>query len=182
MRYYRKIAGEKVYLSPMNADDAEQYTEWLNRHDVTDNVGNTDLMMTLEGERAWISQERDQYQFAIVEQSSNRLLGNCGIQNINWRRRCAEIGLFLGEEESRGKGYGREVLELLQEYAFDVLNLHSLSLRVYSFNTRAIKCYEKAGFSHCGRLREAYYINGMYHDMLFMDILKGEWQKKQEKR
>ena len=26
MRYYRKIAGEKVYLSPMNADDAEQYT------------------------------------------------------------------------------------------------------------------------------------------------------------
>ena len=120
MRYYRKIAGEKVYLSPMNADDAEQYTEWLNRRDVTDNVGNTDLMMTLEGERAWISQERDQYQFAIVEQSSNRLLGNCGIQNINWRRRCAEIGLFLGEEESRGKGYGREVLELLQEYAFDV--------------------------------------------------------------
>ena len=82
MRYYRKIAGEKVYLSPMNADDAEQYTEWLNRRDVTDNVGNTDLMMTLEGERAWISQERDQYQFAIVEQSSNRLLGNCGIQNI----------------------------------------------------------------------------------------------------
>ena len=86
MRYYRKIAGEKVYLSPMNADDAEQYTEWLNRRDVTDNVGNTDLMMTLEGERVWISQERDQYQFAIVEQSSNRLLGNCGIQNINWRR------------------------------------------------------------------------------------------------
>jgi hypothetical protein len=30
MRYFRKIIGERLYLSPVNTDDAEQYIKWMN--------------------------------------------------------------------------------------------------------------------------------------------------------
>jgi len=42
MRYYRKIVGEHIYLSPFNADDTEIYTkwtEWMNDRNVSDTYG-----------------------------------------------------------------------------------------------------------------------------------------------
>jgi len=61
-------------------------------------------------------------------------------------------------------------------FGFDFLNLHSIYLRVYEFNERAKKLYEKVGFKEVGRLREAGYREGKYFDILFMDILKKEYQ------
>ncbi len=38
MRYFKKIVGERVYLSPINVEDVEKYTEWMNDIDVTINL------------------------------------------------------------------------------------------------------------------------------------------------
>ena len=39
MKYFEKIKGERLYLSPMNSDDVETYTKWLNDKEVTENIG-----------------------------------------------------------------------------------------------------------------------------------------------
>ena len=59
---------------------------------------------------------------------------------------------------------------LILGHAFTKLNLHSVMLRVISYNDRAIRCYESCGFQPAGKRREAR-IDGLeYHDVLFMDI------------
>lgn len=175
MDYVKKLAGERVYLSPMRAEDAPQYVRWLNDPAVTDGVGVTWRVQGLEGERAWLAQNEGATQFAIVRAADDVLLGNCGIQDISWPSRTAEVGLFIGNEEDRGKGYGPEVLRLLLGFAFGTLGLHSVSLRVFDFNARAVAAYKKVGFRLAGRRRECYWCNGAWHDELLMDILAAEF-------
>lgn len=49
-------------------------------------------------------------------------------------------------------------------------------LGVFSFNQRAIACYQKVGFREVGRRQECYYVEGRFYDEIYMDILKSEWK------
>jgi hypothetical protein len=51
----------------MNVDDAETYVKWLNDSEITDGVGSSCRIISLEGEREWLKQNSNQYQFAIVK-------------------------------------------------------------------------------------------------------------------
>ena len=174
MKYLKKIMGKRVYLSPMNIEDVETYVRWLNDFSVTDGLGTSGIVTSIESEKEWIIKNSNQYQFAIVDLENDKLIGNCGIQEIDQGRQCAEIGLFIGDEENRNKGYGEEVMNLLLDYAFDYLNINNIMLKVFSFNERAICCYKKVGFKEIGRRRQAYYLKGKVYDQIFMDVLKGE--------
>ncbi len=174
MKYFKKLVGERVYLSPMNIDDAETYVKWFNDFNVTDGLGSSCRLTSLESEKEWLRQNSGQYQFAIVKLEDDILIGNCGINGIDQLRQCAEVGLFIGDEENRNKGYGAEALNLLLDYCFDYLNVNNVMLKVFSFNERAINCYRKLGFKEIGRRRQSYYLKGKFYDQVFMDILKSE--------
>ena len=69
---------------------------------------------------------------------------------------------------------------LLLKHGFMTLNLHLIYLRVYEDNQRAIRAYEKSGFLEDGRLREMVYQDGKYLDVIFMGVLRNEWQESEE--
>lgn len=177
MKYFKKIVGERIYLSPMNIEDIETYVKWLNDFKTTDGVGHSKHMVNLESEKEWIEEalKSEKYNFAIVSLENDELLGSCGIDNINSTDRTATLGIFIGEEENRNKGYGAEALKLLLDYGFNYLNMHNIMLQVKSFNERAIACYKKVGFKEAGRRRESYFLNGKYYDDITMDILDREF-------
>lgn len=175
MKYYKKLIGKHIYLSPMTLEDIAQYVKWMNDLSITEKLGTATLNVSVESELEWLKTNSSAYQFAIVDLKTDELIGNCGIRQINSIRQCAEIGLFIGEEKNRNQGYGAEVIGLLLDYGFDYLNLHNVMLRVYSFNEQAINCYQKVGFQEIGRRRESYYLKGTYYDEIFMDIIREEW-------
>jgi RimJ/RimL family protein N-acetyltransferase len=57
------------------------------------------------------------------------------------------------------------------------LNLNRIALEVYENNPRAVRSYEKAGFLHEGRKRQAMFKEGKYVDILLMSVLRSEWQE-----
>ena len=83
----------------------------------------------------------------------------------------ARLALGLFRATDRGQGLGRAAISLALDHAFGPLGLHRVALHVLATNTRAIRCYEGAGFRHEGRLREAARIGGGYQDDLVMAIL-----------
>lgn len=176
MKYFKKIEGEKVYLSPMNLEDIEKYVKWMNDFSTTDGLGSSSKVTTFESERSWLinNMDKKEQQFAIVLKETDKLIGNCGFVDINHLHQKGEVGLFIGEEENRSKGYGTEALSLLVEYGFNYLNLKNIMLKVFSFNKRAIKSYEKIGFKVFGKRTEVYYLNGKWYDEYFMEILRKE--------
>lgn len=178
MKYFKKLVGERIYLSTMNLEDAEEYTKWLNDFNVTDYIGKSSSLVTLEGEKLWLDNtlKKSDYQFAIVRSEDDTLIGNCGFDSIDHIKRTATLGIFIGEEENRSLGYGTESLNLLLDYGFNYLNLHNIILFVFSFNERAIAAYKKVGFKEIGKRREAYFLNGKYYDIVSMDILSNEFK------
>lgn len=179
MKYYEKIPGERIYLSPMNKEDAETYTKWLNDASVTDNLGNTFMQIGVDNEKEAIERMiKDGYNFAIIRREGNELIGNISFNIINQILRNAEIGLFIGEKDNRGKGYGSEAMRLLLKFGFETLNLNNVMLSVFDFNKSAIACYEKVGFKKIGERRNSYFVRGKYHNQIYMDILADEFADK----
>lgn len=178
--YFKKIEGERVYLSPMCVDDAEKYAKWMNDFEVTDKINSSCNMLTLESEKNWIEKNSGikDYQFAIIKQENDELIGNCSLHNLDFINQRATVGIFIGDKENRGKGYGSEALKLLISYGFNHLNLNNIILAVYSFNTPAIACYKKVGFKEMGRRREAYFKNNERYDEIYMDILRTEFYER----
>ena len=180
MKYFKKIQGERIYLSPVNPDDAEQYTAWINDPAVSDGLGSTADVFSLRKERAFLEKAADSegYYFAIVRLADDKLLGSVSFHDISEISRNADCGLFIGDAEDRGKGYGAEALRLLLGFGFRTLNLNNVMLKCFSYNAQAIACYKKVGFRVIGERRRACFINGQYHGDVFMDILAEEFFEK----
>lgn len=177
MKYFKKLVGENIYLSPINIADAEKYVEWIADFRTSDGVGKSADLIDLESEKKWLEESlnNNELLFSIVSLENDELLGNCAIMKVNHKDRTCELGIFIGEEDNRNKGYGAEALQLLLDFGFNYQNMHNIHLTVKSFNERAINCYKKVGFKEYGRRRESEFLNGKYYDLVYMDILDSEF-------
>lgn len=180
MQYFKKLIGDRIYLSPkgVSEESVKKYTEWMNDFNVTDYIGRTDQIVTLTGEKEWLencAKNTDNREFDIVELNSNKLVGTISLGQFSWVNRSSVLGIFIGDKDFRDNGYGTEAINLLLEYGFKYLNLHSIRLDLIAINERAHKCYLKCGFKDTGRSRDAIFLNGKYYDELHMDILESEF-------
>lgn len=177
MKYFKKLVGERVYLSPMCMADAETFTKWMNDFNVTDYTGRSSSLMTMEAENSWMNNVLNSNEplFSIIKLENDELIGNISLMKIDNIRRTATLGIMIGEDKNRSKGYGTEAIKLLLDYGFNYLNLNNIMLEVFAFNERAIRAYQKAGFKEIGRRREAYFLNGKYYDEVYMDVLAKEF-------
>ena len=66
-------------------------------------------------------------------------------------------------------------MRLICKHGFETLNLNRIWLRVFETNQRAIRVYEKAGFTIEGRYREGQFLRGKYVDVMIMSVLHSEW-------
>lgn len=121
-----------------------------------------------------ISHSKDYYDFEIESIEEGVYIGECGIKTVDFKNSRAEIYIFIGEQYS-GRGYGTDAVKVLLDFIFNQMNVHKVSLTVFSFNTRAIRCYEKCGFKVEGCLRNEIFKDGKYHDSIAMGILKEEF-------
>lgn len=177
MKYFPKIVGDHLYLSPMNVEDAPIYVKWLNDKTVSENLGLDTKVTTLEGEKEWLKRCQNQYNFAIVLKENDKLIGNVSFGDVDLIHRNAMLQIFIGDEENRDRGYGKEAIKLLLEYGFNNLNLNNIMLNVYSFNKRAIKLYESLGFKKFGTRHKSHYFKGQFYDEIQMEILKDEYSE-----
>lgn len=180
MHPYKKLIGDRIYLSPRGASPAELelFSAWMNDTEVTDYIGRTQQLVTFEGEEAFLkdsAMDSKNRHFTILTLGEDKMIGTVSLEKFNWVDRSAILGIFIGDKDYRSNGYGTEAIRLLLEFGFRYLNLHSIRLDLLAINERALKCYRKCGFKDTGRDREAIFLNGSYYDKLHMDILESEF-------
>ena len=172
MKYFKRIEGERVYLSPINIDDAETYVKWLNDVKINQYLTCSNSYFSLVGEKEFLEKESSkEFMFAIVKQDNDELIGNVGLDGVDYKCGTASLGIFIGEQENLSKGYGSEAIKLLIDFAFNELRLHNIMLTVYDMNERAQKAYKKCGFKEFGRRHEARFHDGKYHDIIYMEVI-----------
>ena len=175
------IKGKSVNLVCLTKADGETVHRWSSDMEIIFNWGSQPFPADLKAiEERLESQHKQKNSLMLGIQLSDgdTLIGMGGLSYIEWPWQRAELTMCIGEREQQGRGYGQEVTMLILEHAFTKLNLHSVMLRVTSYNERGIKCYEACGFKHAGRRRESRIDGDKFYDVLFMDILSGEFRSK----
>ncbi len=170
------IQGTKTRLRALEHDDLPHFVRWINDPETRRfMVMRYPLSMT-EEEKWWerFLQRENDYIFAIEAEDGN-YIGNIGLHDIERENRRAELGIIIGDKAYWGQGYGTDAIQAMLGWGFGYLNLNRVSLRVYAYNQRAIRCYEKCGFQYEGAMRQARYVDGRYHDELMMGILRDEF-------
>ena len=179
MKYFKKVPGERIYLSPPTLDDISLYVKWLSDRAVTDGLGDSHRFMNFINEKEYMETalKNGDWWFSIILNSTDEAIGSVGLIDVNYVYGSAKVGILIGEGDCRGKGYGTEAMRLLVGYAFDVLNLYNIMLEVFEFNEIAINSYLRVGFKEMGRRRSAFYLNNKRHDVIYMDITREDWYK-----
>ena len=128
--------------------------------------------LTKESHLNWFNSYKDdstQKIFAIYH--DNYHCGNCGLKNIDNINLKAELWIYLGDKEQRGKGISKAATKKLLAYCFEEISLHKVYLHVAAFNTIAIKLYEKLGFIEEGIFIDDYFNEGEFINIIRMYIL-----------
>jgi RimJ/RimL family protein N-acetyltransferase len=172
--------GQLVRLRARTRSDLPLFTKWFNDPDVTIFLANAYPALSIEKEERLFEGWIDDPNVFSIETLDERLIGNCSLFRVDTRSRSAELGIAVGDKEFWGQGYGGEAIELLLAYAFEHLGLHRVYLRFIDFNARGRRCYERCGFREEGRLREAVFVRGRWHDEVVMGILEQEWRARRD--
>ena len=174
------IYGERLRLRATEREDLPLFVDWLNDPELVKYLM-MHLPLSMAGEERWydeMTKAPASEQALVIDVKTEtgwKPIGNTSFHKINWHNRSAEIGIFIGEKSYWNRGYGRETMRLMLRHGFQTLNLNRIFLHVYDYNPRGIKAYEHAGFQTEGRLRQAQYYDGVYHDVLIMSVLRCEW-------
>jgi diamine N-acetyltransferase len=177
------IYGERIRFRAPERSDIPLFVTWLNDPDVR-RGGSQHLPFSSIDEEKWFDQMQGQpqYEHPMVieirkpgEADAWNPIGTIGFVSIDWRNRCSEFGIMIGEKTYWNQGYGTEATKLLLKHGFETLNLNRVFLKVFDNNPGAIRTYEKAGFTHEGRLRQTEFQQGKFLDTLIMGILRSEF-------
>ena len=175
------IESGRIYLRPFEPTDAELYRRWRADAEPMALAGFPDrapfslAQSAARMDRIGTDQGKDYYTFVICLLADERPIGEVGLSELDLRNGSASVGIFIGEVEEWGKGYGTDAVNAIVDFGFAELRLERIWLEVWTENARAMRAYEKAGFVHEATLRNDRYEGGRYTSGHIMSILRDEW-------
>jgi len=176
------ISGEKIRLRALEKSDLTKVWEWVNDEEVMWFWAAPRNTQSLAEVEQWFARLQELAGYSskqfIIENEEGMPIGRIFYEHLDTRHQRTEVGMQIGEKEYWGRGYGTDTMITFLDYLFNELGLHRVYLRFQSYNTRALKCYEKCGFVQEGILRRHSFARGEYHDDLMMGILRDEFNQR----
>lgn len=172
------ITGGKIVLREKKLDDALDDYTWqsdaeLARLDAAPRltVSFYQYLMDYTDELRYSSPTRRAF---AIDTLDGRHIGNCGYYGIDEARGDAELGVMVGDRDYWGQGYGADAVNTLVDYIFRATKLNRIHLKTLDWNTRAHRCFQKCGFTPCGRMNRDGY------NFLLMEIFRHQGQPSKE--
>lgn len=163
---------EKIYLRPITKKDTDLVVSWRNNQRIQNNFI-FQGPFTREIHNHWLDTEVADgrvVQFIIIEKLGQHPIGSVYLRDIDYEKKCAEYGIFIGEDVAVGKGYGTQATKKVIAYAFETLGLKRIYLKVFADNLNAIQSYKDVGFKVTNYKKDAIEKNGVFRDLIFMEL------------
>ncbi len=164
-----------VKLEPFTNNDFAQLIAWVDTEELLMQFAGPLLHFPLRAAQLEIYiKEKKRYAFKVMDLSTNSSIGHAEIylSNKNVASLCR---ILIAHPALRGKGYGYQVVQQLLSISFTQLNVQKAILTVFDWNTPAIRCYEKAGFSIDEKNTQPREVNGKIWTALKMTLNKSDW-------
>jgi RimJ/RimL family protein N-acetyltransferase len=169
------IAGEKVILRALEKEDLELCYRWINDPQIVRTLKSR-YPIPIEQEAEWLENAvrpgSGERHFAIERKEDRAHIGNASLHGIDWVSRTGSFGLFIGEPSAWNRGYGSDAIASLVRFAFEEMNLRKLKISVFDYNERAKHLLASHGFVEEAKLRQDFYREGRYHDLVILSIFR----------
>lgn len=174
------LKGNNIILRPLKIEDLEKTHEWRNDLELIKLTQGIRFPKTLEMDKEW-------FQYALNDKSNKNIyfgidviesgifIGIIQLNNIDFISGIAEFGVVIGENKVRGKGFGKESMNIILNFAFNILNLRKISLRVIEINEKARLLYNSLYFKEEARLKKHVFFDGVYHDVIILSLFKEDF-------
>jgi RimJ/RimL family protein N-acetyltransferase len=166
-----------IQLAPFEPVDYSLLISWIQDAEMLMQFGGPAFTFPLTAEQLENNlADKNRYAFKVVEVATQATIGHGEIYS-------REDGstylsrLLIGQESTRGKGYGTQLTHLLLGYAFDVLKQSKVFLVVFDWNAAAIHVYKKAGFTVVPDKTLLREVNGKQWTAITMVIEPGQWNR-----
>ncbi len=172
------IAGDRIRLRPLRDSDLPLLRAWFADPEVMrfwGMTGNPVVDQRFAEDLVGRFARFEEAGYFAIDLPDGTTIGRVEFERLSTETRSAEVMILIGDRFAWGKGYGTDAMTALLRYLFHTRNLHRVSLTVLAWNSRAIRSYEKVGFTVEGTLRDDLYFDGRYHDQLVMGILHQEF-------
>lgn len=168
---------KNIIIRKVEFSDTNNILKWRNSELVMNNFIDRNKL-TKEIHENWLKTKvasKQVYQFIAHDVSNNRDFASTYLKDINNIHKKAEFGIFIGEIDYIGGGYGSIIAEQTIDYGFKKLKLNKIYARILSYNKTSYNMFKKLGFHEDALLRKDVYIDGKPHDVYIVSILKNEW-------
>lgn len=164
-----------IKLRPIELADTDNIVQWRNQEFVRLNFINRDILTHdrhIDYYNKYILTKKV-FQFIILD--GQKGIGTVFLRDVDLVNQKAEFGIFIGDYKYLNKGVGKIVTKMILNFGFNELKLNRIFLRVLEKNVIAISSYKKSGFIFEGCFRDDVYIDSEYVNIVFMSILKKEY-------
>jgi RimJ/RimL family protein N-acetyltransferase len=176
----------RLTLRPFEATDIQEFQAYINdpelagRRYLPQEFPN-DLPLSshqAEGVLQRWGQVDQEAHLAIVLRSDNSLIGHAEYE-WDWDPHCLFITVVIAPVRQK-QGYGSEALDLLLRHLFENTPAYNITGWMADWNNGARQFASKHGFKESGCSRREGLRQGAYYDEIVVDILRSEWQSRQE--
>jgi RimJ/RimL family protein N-acetyltransferase len=160
------------------ADIGEEYLGWLRDPEVTRYLETGNSPATLDSMREYLKRfegSSTDLIFAIVDQGTNKHVGNVTLNHISPVHRTTATGLMIGRKEFWGKGIAFEGWSLVIEYAFQRLGMRKILAGVVSDHAASVKTLKNLGFQVEGTFKKEVLVDGEFRDKLSLGLFREEF-------
>ena len=151
-----RLESERLLLRPITIEDTDLVLSMRNADYVRDNFFYR-IPITREQHEDYFYNKCEKglvFQFLVYVKDSLEPIGCVYLQRYNEVDNSLESGVFFSENAPKGKGYATEAVEMLNRYAFDVLDVSKTEARVISTNQASLNLHLRAGFKEVNRSTE----------------------------
>lgn len=170
------LEGKKVFLRIYDDSDMSYLLKWYNDYELNKLAGWSNSKVNASKLRYNMSRSFGSDPMNLmIDDLSGKPIGTIQLYDFNQQDKSCKLGIRIGDKDYWSRGYGGDAVNTIIGHAFASLDINRVDLRVYEYNERAARCYEKCGFKYEGRTRKSAYIDGSYYDEILMGILKSEF-------
>jgi RimJ/RimL family protein N-acetyltransferase len=174
-----------IQLAYFEESDFDQLIHWINTEELLLQWSGGMFLfpLTTESMQWYLKDVNDlenstAFVYKAIDTITNKVIGHISLGGISKKNNYGRITrVLIGDAESKGKGYCKQMIQAILKIGFEDLKLHRIELGVYTYNTAAIKCYEKAGLKIEGVTRDCLLHKNEYWSLVNMSILESEWKK-----
>lgn len=167
----------RIELIGLDEESIETVKKWTEDSSLRRLIGSRKPVSDFEHKEWYKNKSLDKSNLTLLirKKESNKVIGIVGSMNTDYVNRVAEVFIYIGDENEKFNGYGKESLKEMLKILYFELNIRKVQAKIFEYNDPSKKMFESFGFKKEAVFKKHQYRDKKYYDVIIMSHYKEEF-------